>query len=489
MGWTLRRGDSPRRASLTGFGTRLSKDYEHSLHSPSQIHGPETRHVIRRAEGARARLRSGRIPLAAEGRKAIANDECPQHRDQGSEMSDGVATALRMPSPMHLDSTASEADSRSMQSNRDVIRPRVIFAVATALGFFSGFQAYSFVSTFTERPASFPLLLALNLSYWYSWAVLTPGILWLSSRFPLGQRTWSSSIPVHLVGVFAATLGHVVMTVTLQRVINSFLAETSGTWESQFQRMFLLNFDWEMMTYWAIIGLNHSLRFHHVAKDRALRASQLETRLVEAQLQALQRQLQPHFLFNTLHTISALMHRDVEAADTMIARLSDLLRISLQNVGIQEVTLKQELDFLEKYLEIEQTRFRDRLTVSFDVEPDTLDALVPNLILQPLVENSLKHGIGPRPTPGHVRIRSTRAGGFLELEVCDNGVGMSAARLSDFNRGVGLTNTRSRLQHLYGSHHRFEFRQPSDGGLSVVIAIPLVEPAVEAADTMVEVVA
>src|SRR5688572_3345666 len=200
--------------------------------------------------------------------------------------------------------------------------------------------------------------------------------------------------------------------------------------------MFFHNFDWEMMTYWAIVGLSHALQYHNEAQDRALRESQLERHLVEAQLQSLQRQLQPHFLFNTLNTISALMHRDVDAADAMIARLSDLLRISLETIGVQEVGLKQELDFLAKYLEIEQTRFRDRLTVVFDIQPDTLDALVPNLILQPLVENSIKHGIGPRPSPGKIEIRSQRLGSMLELVVKDDGVGLSAARLTDFNRGV-----------------------------------------------------
>jgi sensor histidine kinase YesM len=251
------------------------------------------------------------------------------------------------------------------------------------------------------------------------------------------------------------------------------ISESTDSWRIELQRMFFLHFDWEMMTYWAIVGLSHALAYHREAQTRALKASQLETRLVEAQLQSLQRQLQPHFLFNTLNTISALMHRDVEAADAMIARLSDLLRISLQTVGVQEVSLKEELDFLSKYLEIEQTRFRDRLTVVFDVSPDTFDALVPNLILQPLVENAIKHGIGPRPAPGTITIRSRRISGMLELTVQDNGVGLSAARLSDFNRGVGLSNTRSRLEHLYGSLHRFEFRQPSEGGLLVLIAIPL----------------
>jgi sensor histidine kinase YesM len=169
-----------------------------------------------------------------------------------------------------------------------------------------------------------------------------------------------------------------------------------------------------------------------------------------------------------------------------MAKLSDLLRISLQNVGVQEVPLTQELDFLSKYLEIEQTRFRDRLTVVFDVQPGTLDALVPNLVLQPLVENAIKHGIGPRPTPGRIEVRSRRVGSLLELEVNDNGVGLSAARLTDFNRGVGLANTRSRLQHLYGSSHRFEFRQPPAGGLSVLIAIPLVEIPDQASEEIAE---
>jgi sensor histidine kinase YesM len=294
---------------------------------------------------------------------------------------------------------------------------------------------------------------------------------------------------VHVPGVFIATTLHIMLTVGSQMLIVWVVGQEQGSWQTEARNMFFNNFDWEMMTYWAIVLLSHALRYHSEARDRALRESQLETHLVESQLQGLQRQLQPHFLFNTLNTISALMHRDVDAADNMIAKLSDLLRISLQNVGVQEVPLKQELDFLSKYLEIEQTRFRDRLTVVFDVHPDTLDALVPNLMLQPLVENSIKHGIGPKPTPGQIEIRSRRVGRLLELEVRDNGVGLSAARLTDFNRGVGLANTRSRLQHLYGSSHRFEFRQPPTGGLSVLIAIPLVEIAEAAAHDVAEGVA
>jgi two-component system LytT family sensor kinase len=411
-----------------------------------------------------------------------ASNRCPDALiwDEMLDLRDGIAQRLRSRAST-LDAHEVAVNSRIMQSSTGIVRPRVIFGVATALGFFSGFQAYYYVSTFTDWPASLPFLIALNLGFWYSWASLTPAIFWLSRKAPfLDRESWRRAAAIHIPAVFVMTLLHVSLTVASQTLIVWMVGQEQRPWLPEAQRMFFNNFDWEMMTYWAIVGLSHALRYHSEAQDRALRESHLETHLVEAQLQALQRQLQPHFLFNTLNTISALMHRNVDAADNMIAKLSDLLRISLQTVGVQEVPLKQEIDFLSKYLEIEQTRFRDRLTVVFDVQPDTLDALVPNLVLQPLVENAIKHGIGPRPTPGQIEIRSKRVGALLELEVKDNGVGLSAARLTDFNRGIGLANTRSRLQHLYGSSHRFEFRQPPAGGLSVLIAIPLVEIAEEA---------
>ncbi|MGE0362388.1 MAG: sensor histidine kinase [Vicinamibacterales bacterium] len=371
-----------------------------------------------------------------------------------------------------------------MAPTSGALRPRVIVGTATVLGFFSAFTAYYYVATFATRgrSASFPFLLLLNLNYWYSWALLTPGILWLARRFPFERGAWLRSVPVHVAGVFVATLAHVTLVMLGRAAIYTWGGESPGAWGSEFQRMFFLNFDYETMTYWTIVGISHALRYHYEAQDRRLRASQLETRLMEAQLQTLQRQLQPHFLFNTLNTISALMHRDVEAADAMLARLGDLLRMSFETLGVQEVALSQELDFLRKYVAIEQARFRDRLDVTFDVAADTLDCPVPNLLLQPLVENAIRHGIGPRVGPGHVVVRAARAGSVLELEVRDDGVGVPAAKLSDLEQGVGLSNTRSRLVHLYGDHHRFEVRRPAGGGLSVVIAIPVDEVATEASE-------
>jgi LytS/YehU family sensor histidine kinase len=166
------------------------------------------------------------------------------------------------------------------------------------------------------------------------------------------------------------------------------------------------------------------------------------------------------------------MHRDVEAADQMLARLSDLLRMALDHPGVQEISLKDELDFLEKYLEIEQARFGARLTVRFDVDPETLDALVPNLLLQPLVENSIRHAVAVRIEPGTIEVVARRMDDRLQLQVRDNGPGLPKGRAPAGGTGVGLANTRSRLEHLYGASQRLQFSEPPGGGLAVIVTIP-----------------
>ena len=225
------------------------------------------------------------------------------------------------------------------------------------------------------------------------------------------------------------------------------------------------------MTYWAIAGLSHAVLYYRESRDRAIRASQLETRLIAAQMAALRQQLQPHFLFNTLHAISALMHRDVEAADRTLMKLSDLLRMTLEHVGHQEIPLHAELDFLSKYLDIEQTRFADRLVVRFDIEPETLDTLVPTLLLQPLVENAIKHGVSRKNGPGHVDIRARRDHDKLWIEVRDDGLGLSETALDALQKGIGVSTTRARLQHQFGADYRFEFHRLEEG-VAVVVALP-----------------
>ena len=197
---------------------------------------------------------------------------------------------------------------------------------------------------------------------------------------------------------------------------------------------------------------------------------QLEARLARAQLQSLRLQLHPHFLFNTLNTINALIGTDRHAAERVISGLSELLRMSLSSASEQEVTLAKELELLAHYIEIQQIRFQDRLTVNFRIDPEARYALVPNLMLQPLVENAIRHGIAPRAAPGHVVVTAARRGDRLELSVVDDGVGEKASR--DHRDGVGLGNTRARLLSLYGSEHRFEAGGASAGGFTVHIEIP-----------------
>jgi sensor histidine kinase YesM len=242
-------------------------------------------------------------------------------------------------------------------------------------------------------------------------------------------------------------------------------------WRNYTLLAYLTQLDWLLMTYLFLIGLAWALAYRHQSEERALNTSQLETRLVEAQLQALQRQLHPHFLFNTLNTVSGLIRTDPDGADKMIDRLGDLLRMTLHKSGIQEVSLKEELDVLDKYVEIERTRFGSRLAIDMRVQPDTLDAQVPSLLLQPLVENAIRHGIAPNARPGWIAVHAERDHDDLLLQVLDNGDGLPPDRLMALNRGVGLDNTRARLGHLYRDRFEFTFSN-LEQGLCVTIRIP-----------------
>jgi two-component sensor histidine kinase len=197
---------------------------------------------------------------------------------------------------------------------------------------------------------------------------------------------------------------------------------------------------------------------------------QLEARLARAQLQSLRLQLHPHFLFNTLNTINALIGTDRRAAERVISGLSELLRMSLSRASEQEVTLARELELLAHYIEIQQIRFQDRLSVRFQIDPEARSALVPNLMLQPLVENAIRHGIAPRAAPGHVVVTARRRGDRLDMSVVDDGVGEAPG--AEHRDGVGLGNTRARLLSLYGADHRFEAGTPATGGFVVTLEIP-----------------
>jgi signal transduction histidine kinase len=359
------------------------------------------------------------------------------------------------------------------------VRPRYgvpwpfVFFVATLLGSVSSMLAWQLsvrLDHGEHTESYFKWLVVLNCAYWYAWALFTPPIVWLSQRFRFERQGLVRAIAVHLPSVLLFSLAHI----GAMQAAQWYLVTSEGgvfLWWQEAQRAALINLDWEMMTYWTIVGLSHALLYYRESRDRALRASQLETRLVEAQLKTLQQQLHPHFLFNTLNSISVLMHRDVAAADRTLIRLSDLLRLTLERLGEGAVTLEAELDFLRKYLEIERTRFADRLVVRFNVAADTLGAMVPTLLLQPLVENAIKHGVARKSGPGHIDVTAKREHDKLWIEIRDDGVGLSEDGLTALHKGIGVSTTRARLQHQFGADYRFEFHRLSQG-VAVVVVVP-----------------
>jgi two-component system LytT family sensor kinase len=377
---------------------------------------------------------------------------------------------MKPPSDRKLDPGGSGTDMPNVAPPRYGVSWSLVFLAASVLALLSSLLAWQFTVSLGRPAAYWRTLVILNTSYWYLWALFTPAIIWLSQHFRFERQGLWRAIIIHLPSVVLFSLTHIATMTGVQW----WFARQEGRafwWWSEVQRSALLNFDWEMMTYWTIVGLSHAVLYYRESRDRAVRTSQLETLLVEAQLKALQQQLHPHFLFNTLHAISALMHRDVEAADRTLMRLSDLLRLTLENIGQQEIPLQAELDFLSKYLQIEQTRFADRLVVRFDIHAETLDTMVPNLILQPLVENAIKHGIARKSGPGHIDISARREGDKLRMEVRDDGVGLSEDALTALQKGIGVSTTRARLQHLFGADYRFEFHRQA-AGLAVIVAIP-----------------
>ena len=349
-----------------------------------------------------------------------------------------------------------------------------VFGAATAFGVSSFLQAYrlTLVNSKPGMTIEAGKLLILNLALWYLPALMVPAIVWAARRFPLEAGRRVRAIAVHSAGAVIFSFAHIIGLLGVRFL----LWENGGksplaTWEQYFQRRVFEQMDASLMVYAVIVGVSHAVAYYHELQERKLKAAQLETRLIEARLKTLEAELHPHFLFNTLHAISTLVHRDPESADRMISRLSDLLRITFDRSGEPKVSLKEEVEFLQKYLDIEQTRFQDRLTVSVHVEPEALDGEVPRMILQPLVENAIKHGIAGRSGGDNIRITAGLDGERLWMQVRDNGAGLQVRTLKALRTGIGLSNTRARLDCLYGRHYRLEFSD-KHGGLSVLIEIP-----------------
>ena len=304
------------------------------------------------------------------------------------------------------------------------------------------------------------------------WALTAPLILLAREKMPLSQGHWVGGVSFHFLFSFL-----VMAVFFLGRMAGYYFlfdkpsaSATEGFWQWSLDNFYGHNLI-DMAFYWAVRAYGFSNEIYHKYRDEELRSSQLETRLVETELKALRQQLHPHFLFNTMNTISVLVREGKnDEAVTLVARLSTLLRMALDNTGVQEVTLRQEMDFLERYLEIQQARFSDRLKVSFAISPEAMAARIPNLLLQPLVENAILHGIAPRPGPGHVDLLGRVEGGNLHLEVRDDGLGFDGTQRA--KEGIGLANTRERLTKIYGARGQLLLRSEPGRGVSVQIVLP-----------------
>lgn len=347
----------------------------------------------------------------------------------------------------------------------------------TLFGVFFAFQAF-LGSVFFGQPISFAGTLSVWLVCGYVWALLTPLVVRLSGRFSIRRGQVGRNLSIHfLVGSLVSLAQLSVFIFARQQLLGD--AQKPFSFGRDFQRIFVADFYFDLLIYSIVVGICHfrEINRRYLEREResarlALDTAQLETELAHARLDALKMQLHPHFLFNTLNSISVLMRGgDAVTADRMLVRLSELLRAVLKSDSTQEVSLSQELEFLRGYLEIEQTRFQDRLRVDFNIENETLDAQVPNLILQPIVENAIRHGIAPLATAGLIQVRARRENGFVELEVADNGAGMDESKTLT-GEGIGLANTRARLEKLYGENYKFEMFSPSSGGLQIKIKIP-----------------
>ncbi len=318
-----------------------------------------------------------------------------------------------------------------------------------------------------------PRAVAAEAVYWLSWWLLAPAVFWWC------RRLRNASLGLRIGGLLAGAALTLLVSPLIAHTIGHFLASLRlcvgpcdalpGLLSAAWFRQVISSAGVNLPVYAAFVLAWHALAFNREARDRQLGAAQLEARLHQAQLDALRSPLNPQILFNSLHSIAELVHQDPRLAEQLIVRLGELLRRALETSNTPELTLGQELDFIRGYLEIEQMRLGERLSVTWDIEPQALSARVPSLILQPLVENAVQHGIAPVAARGALTIRAARRDGFVEIEIGDNGPGLTP---SDGTRqqGIGIANTRARLQALYGDRHGFELRH--DGGLLVSLRIP-----------------
>ena len=363
-----------------------------------------------------------------------------------------------------------ENETEPENKKRRLIRGAfVVFACWTFLVLVFFPQTY-LANLRSPTPFSWWQALLANSILFYLWGALTPLVLWLGRRFLLEQSRLLRNLAIHFGLSFLVSTLHLFLLGQLNYLVLMLFVKEYVPPVPVVALMVGLGAT-NIMIYWGIIGISQALAYFRRYKER-------EVSLAQAQLQAVQTQLHPHFLFNTLSAIAELVHEDADRAEKMITQLSDLLRVSLQSDSAQEITFKEELDFLRKYIEIQQTLLQERLTVNWNINPETLDARVPNLLLQPLIENAIRHGIAPKAAGGTIEINADRDGNQIKLSIEDDGIGINLPAEGGIKEGIGLKSVRTRLRHLYGEAHKFSLKETGRGkGLCVELEIPFRENA------------
>lgn len=370
---------------------------------------------------------------------------------------------------------------RALQCRNHIRMKKLVslFVFWSALGLFFAVQS---VITYTSqgREVLWTAPLVYQLGYWYTWGLMAPIITWIVRRNPLddGRRGRSVTRLVAAAFIIAPVqfvLASVIRTFGLYATSVIDADRMSASLDAIAGQVLTASFD-SALTYWMIVGVVYAFHYYRKLQTRELNTSRLEASLSAARLQNLRAQLRPHFLFNTLNSISALVTKDPVAAEKMLAQLSELLRMSQDGDGKRTVSLRSEMKFARHYLEIEQTRFEDRLRISIQYDPPLAEIQIPPIILQPLVENAVAHGIAPFEVPGTVDVQARLIDDQLELIVRDSGPGFDPSS-SGFRPGIGLSNTRRRLEQLFGDRFSMEFARPDEGGFEVRITLPTEEAA------------
>jgi sensor histidine kinase YesM len=344
----------------------------------------------------------------------------------------------------------------------------IVFTIKHSISAASFGKEFSFINSIITQSVSC-----------LGWVILTPLIIWTVERFlPEGKHSYRKLTLLILSGIGIVLLQTAYQAIVLPIFMPSYKFVGSTFWES-YRDMFISNWLLSAALYIMTLGLILIATFYKKYQKRELLSTRLEANLSRTRLQLLKMQLHPHFLFNTHNAISELIHNDPNTAEKMLTTLSDLLRISLDKLEIEEVPLQQELEFVEKYIQIEQMRFQERLKFKMNIDPETLDAIVPNMVLQPLIENAVKHGITPLAQGGTIELSCYRKGNQLYLRVSDDGVGLPEKNGKFVVKGIGLSNTKARLLHLYKDEQSFEINPNNEKGFTVLLKIPFKKEEIE----------